>query len=165
MEQQDSFELPNPARHTGSAEFALLRVYGQSSAKARWMNGDPSLQGFADDIAAHVPVGPADMGAVDLLRWGTLSCDRPDAQCKFRLSSARDAVYAQLRSTVKVAPAASPPTKAPINPGTGSPAPISASGNSAKQVQIGQSVSQDFLIYQVPPTYPQSPAKHESRER
>ena len=101
LERQGSFALPNPAKHAGSAEFALLWTHGQSSAKARWMAGDAALKDFQSDVAARMPAGPADIGAIDVLRWGTLSCEKPDAACKFRLSSAREAVGAQLRSTVK----------------------------------------------------------------
>jgi TonB family protein len=161
LDQEDSFELPNPAKRMGSAEFALLRAYGQRSAKARWMDGDPSLRDFEGEIADRVPVGPPDIGAVDLLRWGALSCEKPDAQCKFRLSSARDAVYAQLRSSVKTPPAAIPQTKAAINPAASTSGPISTPGTSAKQVQVGQTVSQGLLIYQVSPTYP--PAARQAR--
>jgi len=105
--QQNSFTLPNPASHAGEAEFALLRIHGQSSAKARWMAGDAALKDFESELAARTPVTPDGAGAIDLLRWGTLSCKKPGAECSFRLASARDAVYAELRSTVK--PVATPP--------------------------------------------------------
>src|SRR5271166_3425285 len=120
LEQQDSFALPNPAKHAGSAEFALLRIHGQSSAKARWMAGDPSLKDFESEVAARMPTGPVDVGVVDVLRWGTLSCGKPEAECNFRLSSAREAAYAQLRSTVKPATAVTESAQAVINPAPGS---------------------------------------------
>ena len=79
--RQNSFALPNPAKHAGSAEFALLRIHGQSLAKARWIAGDPALKDFESEVAAGMPAGPADVGGIDVLRWGILSCEKPDAEC------------------------------------------------------------------------------------
>ena len=153
LEQQDSFALPNPAKHAGSAEFALLRIHGQSSAKARWMAGDPSLKDFESEVAARMPTGPVDVGVVDVLRWGTLSCGKPEAECNFRLSSAREAAYAQLRSTVKPATAVTESAQAVINPAPGSTS-ASAGENPPQRAQIAQGVSRGLLISKVQPTYP-----------
>ena len=139
LERLDSFAVPNPAKHQGNAEFALLRPHGDNPATARWMAGDPSLKDFTSEVAARMPPGPADIGAIDLLRWGSLTCQQPDADCQFRLASAREAVYAQLRSAVTTAGTA------------GSPAAIE---DSAQSIQLAQGVSQGFLIYRVYPTYP-----------
>jgi len=154
LEQQDSFALPNPAKHQGSAEFALLRVQGQSSAKARWMAGDASLKAFETEVAARIPAGPADVGAIDLLRWGTLSCEKSDAECNIRLSSAREAVYAQLRSTVKPATATTDSNGAAISPAPTSTPAASTPGQSPQHVQLAEGTSQGLLIYKVPPSYP-----------
>ena len=152
LERQNSFALPNPAKHAGSAEFALLRAHGQSSAKARWIAGDPALKDFESEVAAGMPAGPADVGGIDVLRWGALSCEQPDAECKFQLSSAREAVYAHLRSTVKPETAATDSTGVAISPALSNG--VGSTSANPQQVQIGQAVSQGLLISKVQPTYP-----------
>ena len=153
LERQDSFALPNPAKHSGSAEFALLRIHGQNSAKARWMAGDPALKDFESEVAARMPAGQADVGGIDVLRWGMLSCGKPDAECNLRLSSAREAVYAQLRSTVKPATAATDSTGATRPALTSTPA-TSTGTNPPQQVQVSQGTSQGLLVHKVQPSYP-----------
>jgi TonB family protein len=98
VDQRDSFAVPNPAKHTGSAEFALLWSHGQSAVKARWMAGDSALKDFEGEVAARAPAIPAETGSIDLLRWGSLNCGQSDTECHFRLYPARGAVYAQLRA-------------------------------------------------------------------
>ncbi len=154
LKQQAWFVLPNPAKHAGSAEFALLRIHGQSSAKARWMAGDPALKNLENEVAPLMPADPADMDAIDVLRWGTLTCDKPNAECNFRLSSAREAVYAQLRSTVKPATSVTNSTGAAISPALDSTLPASKSDNPPQHVQVAQSTSLGLLISKVQPSYP-----------
>ena len=141
LEQLDSFAVPNPAKHEGNAGFALLRPHGDNPAKARWMTGEPSLKDFTSEVAARMPAGPADIGAIDLLRWGSLTCQQPDTDCQFRLASAREAVYAQLRSAVTTSGVA------------GSPA---VTEGSPQSIQVAQGVSEGLLIHRVQPSYPQA---------
>lgn len=155
MKQQDSFALPNPAKHLGNAEFALLRAHGKNSAKARWMAGDTALKDFEGDLAARAPANPADVGGIDLLRWGNLSCEKPDADCQLRLTPAREAVYAHLRSTVKAATGVVDSAGGVTSPAIGGATPAST-GNSAQSVQVAQTISQGLLIHRVQPSYPQA---------
>ena len=155
LEQQDSITLPNPAKHSGTAEFALLRIHGQSSAKARWMTGDPALKDFEGELAARTPAAPDVAGPIDLLRWGTLSCVKPEADCNFRLASARDAVYAQLRSTLKTAASSTPLTTTAT-----SPVGQNIAGEPYPGVfRVGGSVSAPRTIYAPDPMYSEGARK------
>lgn len=108
-DDESTVAVPNPAKQTGTAQFAVLLTHA-SPSQARLITGDGALQNLASAVATHTPGVPVpDDVPIEIPRWGTLSCLGTSAQCTLKIATARDAVIAQLKSTV--APSELPATK------------------------------------------------------
>ena len=98
--------VANSARQKGTAGFAVLLPHGGGTARAQWISGDKGLEPFASQASTRTPqVAVPGSQAVDLARWVSVTCPEAESECTLKFATDREAVVAQLRSTLKNAPA------------------------------------------------------------
>jgi len=102
LRDKSTVAIPNPAKQSGTAQFAVLQKQGESTPQARLMAGEDNLKSFGTTIASTMPhlSVPANDG-VDVARWAVLNCPQAQAECSLKLLTARQAIYEEARSKVK----------------------------------------------------------------
>ena len=106
LDRASSLPIPNPAKQTGKAEFAILQTPDTAKPQARLMAGDQTLTAFAGAVAAQTPrvLLPGEQD-IDVPRWGSLNCPEAGAPCTLTMATSREAIVDERQSQLKASPA------------------------------------------------------------